>query len=106
MVVCMTSMCMTSMCQQSDRQHANIPVRSLISAAGSSNMLVRLASCASLFSFCEVPWMPSPMRAARRANSECCDPAVPFVRGAKPVCAWEQSLMRPLPATGQPHMTL
>ena len=47
-------------------------------------MLVRLASCASLLSFCEVLWMPNPMREARFANSECCVAPAPLVRGLKP----------------------
>jgi len=64
---------------------AYAPVSSLISAAGSSNMLVRLASCASLLSFCEVLWMPKPIRDARFANSECCVAPAPLIRGLNPV---------------------
>lgn len=47
---------------------------SLISSAGSSNMEVRLASCARRCSFCEVLWMPMPILAARRANSDWWEP--------------------------------
>ena len=47
-------------------------------------MLVRFASCASLLSFCEVLWMPNPIREARFANSECCDAPAPLIRGLKP----------------------
>ena len=47
-----------------------------ISSAGSSNMPVRRASCASFCSFWLVLWMPMPILAARRANSDCC-------------CCWE-----------------
>jgi len=47
-------------------------------------MLVRLASCASLLSFCEVLWIPKPIRDARFANSECCVAPAPLTRGLNP----------------------
>ena len=47
-------------------------------------MLVRFASWASLLSFCDVLWMPRPIRAARVANSECWPVPDPLIRGLKP----------------------
>lgn len=46
-------------------------VREAISAVGSSNMDVRLASFASFCSFCVVWWMRRPTRDARRVKSDC-----------------------------------
>lgn len=43
---------------------------SLISWAGSSNMEVRLASCASFCNFCDVLWIPMPILDALLANSD------------------------------------
>lgn len=56
-----------------------------ISSAGSSNMPVRRASCASFCSFWLVLWMPTPMRAARRANSLCEPPPADVLGASRPL---------------------
>ena len=77
-------------------------VSSLISSAGSSNMLVRFASCARRASLLLVLWIPAPILAARFANSELCAGVIVAGRPPAPAPARGAGAAAPAPAPDGP----